>query len=87
MFDLGDPKGFSARSEQLRHRLSSEDQLEIAAPWTWLGLQRECRRHQGTLKNSADGAIRVSLTLLGDYTAANFVHQAGPGGSTLVTYA
>ena len=85
MFDLGDPKGFSGKISGF-DTVGSKDQLEIAAPWTYLGFSENAADTQGTL-NFANGAIHVSLTLLGDYTAANFVHQAGPGGSTLVTYA
>ena len=33
-----------------------------------------------------NGSSTISLTLIGDYNPAEFVPQAGPNGSTLITY-
>jgi autotransporter passenger strand-loop-strand repeat protein len=82
--DLGDPQGFSGKISGF-DTVGGNDQLEIAAPWTYLSFSENAADTQGTL-TFANGATHISLTLLGNY-ADDFIHQAGPGGSTLVTYA
>jgi hypothetical protein len=81
--DLGDPQGFSGKISGF-DTVGSNDRLEIAAPWTYLRFSENAADTQGTL-TFASGASQISLTLLGNY-ADDFIHQAGPGGSTLVTY-
>ena len=83
--DLGDPQGFSGKISGF-DMVGTNDTLEIAAPWTYLGFSENAADTEGTL-TFANSATHISLTLLGNYTADDFIHQVGPGGSTLVTYA
>ena len=82
--DLGDPQGFSGKIGGF-DTVGSDDTLEIAGLWTSIGFSENGALTQGTL-TLTNGASHVSLSLLGDYAAAGFIHQPGPGGSTLVTY-
>jgi hypothetical protein len=63
----------------------SNDTIQVGGPWVFTGFTENAGGTEGAL-GFANGASTTSLTLLGDYAAANFVHQAGPGGSTLITY-
>ena len=63
----------------------SNDTIEVAGPWVFSGFAENAGGTQGTLK-FADSTSTLSLTLLGDYNPADFVHQTRANGSTLITY-
>jgi hypothetical protein len=75
----GDISGFDAIGA------GSNDTIEVAGPWIFSGFTENPGGKEGTL-GFMNGANTLSLTLLGDYTPADFVHKAGPNGSTLITY-
>jgi hypothetical protein len=60
--------------------------IEVAGPWVFTGFTENAGGTEGTL-GFANGASTTSLTLLGNYNPVHFVHQSGPSGSTLITYA
>ena len=84
--DLTAPQGFAGLIGGFDTAgAGSNDAIEVAGPWVFTGFTENAGGTQGTL-GFANGASTASLTLLGDYNSANFVHQTGPGGSTLITY-
>jgi hypothetical protein len=65
----------------------SNDTIEVSAPWIFTGFNENAANTQGALAfTNPNTSAQITLTLLGDYDPANFVHQTGPGGSTLITY-
>jgi hypothetical protein len=75
----GDISGFDTAGA------GSSDTIEVARPWVFSGFTENAGGTQGTL-NFANGASALSLTLIGDYKPADFVHQTQANGSTLITY-
>jgi hypothetical protein len=65
--------------------VGSNDTIEVAGPWIFTGFTENAEGTEGTL-GFANGGSTLSLTLLGDYNPADFVHKSGPNGSTLITY-
>jgi Protein of unknown function (DUF3383) len=65
--------------------VGANDTIEVARPWVFSGFTENAGGAQGTL-TFANGASTLSLTLLGDYIPADFVHQTQANGSTLITY-
>ncbi len=63
----------------------SNDTIEVAKPWVFTGFTENAGGTQGTL-GFKDRAGTLSLTLIGDYKPADFVHQTQANGSTLITY-
>ncbi len=63
----------------------SKDKIEVAGPWVFSRFTENAGGTQGTLR-FANGASTLSLTLLGDYKPADFMHQTRANGSTLITY-
>ena len=63
----------------------SKDTIEVAAPWVFSGFTENAGGTQGAL-GFANGASTLSLTLIGDYNPADFVHQTQANGSTSITY-
>ncbi len=83
---LNDPAGFAGSIGGFDTAGGgSNDTIEVAGPWVFAGFAENAAGTQGTL-GFANGTSHFGLTLLGDYAAADFVHRAGPGGSTLITY-
>ncbi len=82
--DLGDPQGFSGKISGF-DTVGANDTLEVAGPWVFSGFTENAGGTQGALA-FANGASRISLTLLGDYVAANFTHQTLATGGTTITY-
>ena len=64
----------------------SNDMIAVAGPWVFTGFTENAACTEGAL-GFANGSSTLSLTLLGDYNPADFVHKSGPNGSTLITYA
>ena len=64
----------------------SNDMIAVAGPWVFTGFTENAACTEGAL-GFAHGSSTLSLTLLGDYNPADFVHKSGPNGSTLITYA
>ena len=84
--DLGAPQGFAGKISGFDTvGAGSNDTIEVAAPWVFSGFTENAGGTQGTLR-FANGASTLSLTLLGDYNPADFVHQTQANGSTLITY-
>ena len=63
----------------------SGDTISVAGPWTFTGFTENAGGTEGTL-GFISGATTLSLTLVGDYNPADFVHQTQANGSTLITY-
>jgi hypothetical protein len=82
--DLSDPQGFSGRISGF-DTVGVSDTIEVAGPWAFSGFAENAGGTQGTLA-FANGASRLNLTLLGDYVAADFMHQTLATGGTAVTY-
>ena len=53
--------------------------------WGFTGFKENGGGTEGTL-GFKNGASTISLTLIGDYNPADFVHQTQANGSTLITY-
>jgi hypothetical protein len=62
----------------------SNDTIDVGGPWVFSGFTENAGGTEGTLA-FANGARTMSLTLVGDYNPADFVHQTQPNG-TLITY-
>jgi hypothetical protein len=75
----GDIGGFDAAGA------GSNDTIEVAQAWVFTGFTENASGTEGTL-GFASGSSARSLTLLGDYNPAGFVHQTQTNGSTLITY-
>jgi hypothetical protein len=75
----GDIGGFDAAGA------GSNDIIEVAQAWVFTGFTENAGGTEGTL-GFASGSSATSLTLLGDYNPAGFVHQTKTNGSTLITY-
>ena len=73
----GDISGFDT--------VGANDTIEVAKNWNFTGFTENSGGTQGAL-GFANGASTLSLTLLGDYNPADFVHQTQANGSTLITY-
>jgi hypothetical protein len=73
----GDISGFDT--------VGANDTIEVASPWVFSGFTENKAGTQGTL-GFANGASTLSLTLLGDYNPADFIHKTQGNGSTLITY-
>jgi hypothetical protein len=83
---LHDPGGFTGLISGFDAAgAGSNDTIEVAAPWQYLHFTENKAHTQGTL-DFANGGSTLSLTLLGDYNSADFVHHSGLKGSTLITY-
>jgi hypothetical protein len=83
---LHDPAGFAGSiSDFDMAGAGSNDTIRIASPWDFIGFTENANGMEGTLGFS-NGSSTLSLTLIGDYTAKDFVHHMGPRGSTLITY-
>ena len=83
---LHEPGEFAGSDQRLRHgrsRIERHDRGRRTLGTFWLYGER--RGHEGTL-GFKNGASTLSLTLLGDYTPADFVPQTQANGSTLITY-
>jgi hypothetical protein len=65
--------------------VGTNDTIEVASPWVFSGFTENAGGTQGTL-GFANGASHHSLTLLGDYSPADFAPQTLANGSTLITY-
>jgi hypothetical protein len=63
----------------------SNDTIEAAKPWVFTGFTPNAGGTEGTL-GFKNGASTISLTLIGDYIPADFVHKTQANGSTLLTY-
>jgi hypothetical protein len=83
---LSDPAAFAGQISGFDTAgAGSNDTIEVAGPWVFSGFTENAAGTQGTLR-FANGAGALSLTLLGDYIPADFVHQTQANGSTLITY-
>ena len=78
------PAGFAGEISGF-DTVGANDTIEVAGPWVFSGFTENAGGTQGTLA-FANGASTLSLTLLGDYNPADFVHQTQANGSTLITY-
>ena len=84
---LHDPAGFAGSISGFDEAgAGSNDTIRVAAPWDFTGFTENAGSTEGTLGFS-NGSSTLSLTLIGDYNANDFVQQTGPHGSTLITYA
>ncbi|HKI20195.1 MAG TPA: hypothetical protein VKA15_20060, partial [Isosphaeraceae bacterium] len=63
----------------------SNDTIEVAEPWVFTGFTENGGGTEGTL-GFMNGASTISLTLIGDYNPADFVHHTLANGSTVITY-
>jgi large repetitive protein len=81
--DLTAPQGFAAEISGF-DTVGANDTIGVAGPWVFSGFT-DGAGTQGTLKFANDGS-HLSLTLLGDYNPADFVHQTLADGSTTITY-
>ncbi len=63
----------------------SSDTISVAGPWAFTGFTENAGGTEGTL-GFMSGATTLSLTLVGDYNPADFVHQTRANGSTVITY-
>ena len=61
------------------------DTIQVGAAWVFTGFTENAGGAEGEL-GFMNGSSTISLTLIGDYTPADFVANAGPHGSTLITY-
>jgi hypothetical protein len=82
--DLSAPQGFAGKISGF-DTVGANDAIEVASPWIFSGFTENAGGTQGTL-GFANGASRLSLTLLGDYNPVDFAHQTLANGSTLITY-
>jgi hypothetical protein len=57
----------------------------VAKPWVFTGFTPNAGGTEGTL-GFKNGPSTISLTLIGDYNPADFVHHTQANGSTLITY-
>ena len=80
--DFTAPQGFAGKISGF-DTVGANDAIEVAGPWAFSGFTENAGGTQGTL-GFASGASHLSLTLLGDYAAADFVHQSLANGSTLI---
>ena len=80
---LGDPQGFSGEISGFGGAMTQT--LTLLGPWTYLNFNENSGHTQGALQFQ-DGAAKLDVTLLGDYTASNFLHTARVGGGVIVTY-
>jgi hypothetical protein len=84
--DLGAPQGFAGKISGFDTvGEGSNDTIEVAGPWVFSKFTENAGGTQGSLR-FANGASTLSLTLLGNYNPADFVHQTQANGSTLITY-
>ncbi len=81
---FGAPQGFAGKISGF-DTVGANDTIEVAGPWVFSGFTENAGDTQGTL-GFANGASHLSLTLLGDYNSADFVHQTLANGSTQITY-
>ena len=63
----------------------SNDKIEVATPWVFTGFTENADGTEGAL-GFANGASTISLTLIGNYNPADFVHHTLLNGSTVITY-
>ncbi len=82
--DLGAPQGFAGLISGF-DTVGSNDTIVVAGPWVFTGFTENAGGTEGTL-GFMNGSSTLTLTLVGDYNPANFAHQSGPHGSTLITY-
>jgi Protein of unknown function (DUF3383) len=82
--DLSAPQGFAGKISGF-DTVGANDTIEVAAPWVFSGFTENAGGTQGSLR-FANGASTLSLTLLGNYNPADFVHQTQANGSTLIIY-
>jgi fibronectin-binding autotransporter adhesin len=82
---LHDPAGFAGSISGFDMAAGSNDTIRVASPWHFTGFTENANGMEGTLGFS-NGSSTLSLTLIGDYNANDFVHKTGPRGSTLITY-
>ncbi len=82
--DLSAPQGFAGKISGF-DTVGANDTIEVAAPWVFSGFTENAKGTQGTL-GFMNGASTLNLTLLGNYNPADFEHQTGANGSTLITY-
>jgi Protein of unknown function (DUF3383) len=82
--DLTAPQGFAGKISGF-DTVGTNDTIEVASPWVFSGFTENAGGTQGTL-GFANGASHHSLTLLGDYSPADFAPQTLANGSTLITY-
>jgi len=82
--DLSAPQGFAGKISGF-DTVGANDTIEVAAPWVFTGFTENAKGTQGTL-GFMNGASTLNLTLLGNYNPADFEHQTGANGSTLITY-
>ena len=84
---LHDPAGFAGSISGFDTAgAGSNDTIEVAGPWVFTGFTENAGGTRRETLGFANGSSTLSLTLIGDYTPADFVHQSGPKGSTLITY-
>ena len=68
-------------------RAGSNDTIEVAAPWHYTGFTENAGHTEGTLGfKDVSSSSHISLTLIGDYHPADFMHHTQANGSTLITY-
>ncbi len=82
--DLATPQGFAGMISGF-DTVGSNDTIEVGGPWVFTGFTENSGGTEGTL-GFMNGSSTLTLTLVGDYNPANFAHQSGPHGSTLITY-
>ena len=78
--DLTDWGGFSGAIFGFDLAGASNDMIDVAAPWTYVGFTQSTG-----MMTFADGATQHSVHLAGNYLASNF-HANVIGGATQVTY-
>ena len=77
--DLTAPATFAGVIGGFDTGAGSNDTIEVGGPFVFTGFTENAGGTQGSLGfTNPNTSAQISLTLLGDYNPANFVHQSGP---------